>query len=44
MGVFENDKLLFALNIAIGIQKHAKIIQDDLWSLFIMGKGPNEKK
>jgi dynein heavy chain len=42
-GLFEKDKILFSFMIAISIGREAKIISEEMWSLFSKGPTPNEK-
>ena len=43
-GLFEKDKILFSFMIAISIGKEARIISEDLWSLFSRGPTPSDKE
>lgn len=43
-GLFERDKILFSFMIAISINKQARIISQDLWSVFSKGTPPSDKE
>jgi len=42
-GLFEKDKLVFSFLIAISINRKAKLLSDQLWSVFLRGAGPFDK-
>jgi len=36
-GLFEKDKVLFSFLIATSINRHAKLINEEIWSVFTKG-------
>jgi len=42
-GLFEKDKILFSFMIAASINRQARVISEDLWSLFAKGPAPADK-
>ena len=42
-GLFEKDKILFSFMIASSIARDARVISEDLWSVFSKGPAPSEK-
>lgn len=42
-GLFEKDKMLFSFMIAASISREAKVISEDLWSIFAKGPTPTDK-
>lgn len=42
-GLFEKDKLIFSFLITTSINKHAKILDEQLWGIFLRGAGVFDK-
>jgi dynein heavy chain len=42
-GLFEKDKLIYSFLISVSINKHASILDETLWGLFLRGAGVFDK-